>query len=323
MLVLGLQGSPRKKGNTDILLEAFMGAARDLGAATETIHASERDIQPCKEYIVCEKKGFCPIKDEMNAIYALLRRAEVVVAASPVFFYGITAQLKALIDRCQTLWARKYKLGLKDPHSERRRGLLLGVAATKGKHIFDGMELTAKYFFDGISAGYDGCIGYRQVESKGEMADHPTYLTDMKAAAARLVGGLGKRRRLLFVSEADACRGQMAGAFTRLLAGDRLDVVTAGTHPAQAVDTAMQAAMADEGIDLGFHAPRPLAAARAEGGADWVVTIGKAASGAGTPSARGEYWDLPNPVGGSMTQMRDCRDEIKRQVAALAARLAE
>jgi multimeric flavodoxin WrbA/protein-tyrosine-phosphatase len=320
MLVLGLQGSPRKNGNTDILLESFMTAARDLGAATETIYVSKRDIQPCEEYIVCEKRGFCPIKDEMNTIYALLRRAEVVVAASPVFFYGITAQLKALMDRCQTLWARKYKLGLRDPHSERRKGLLLAVAATKGKHLFEGMELTAKYFFDGISAAYDGCIGYREVEARGEMTGHPTYLKDMSTAAARLVGSLAKRRRLLIVSQSDACRGQMAGAFARALAGDRLDVLTAGTHPATGIGKAMPAAMAEKGIDLGFHAPRDLEAVLAEGTPDWVVTIGPPTPTLRVETARVTHWDLPNPAEESMTQVRNLRDEIERQVAELTAR---
>jgi multimeric flavodoxin WrbA/protein-tyrosine-phosphatase len=321
MLVLGLQGSPRKKGNSDILLGTFMAAARDLGAATETVFVAERDIQPCKEYIVCEKKGFCPIKDEMNAIYTLLRRAEVIVAASPVFFYGITAQLKALVDRCQTLWARKYKLGLKDPHSDRRKGLLLGVAATKGKHLFEGMELTAKYFFDGISAAYDGCIGYREVEAKGDMAAHATYRIDMNAAAARLVGDLAKRRRLLFLSQGDACRGQMAGAFARILAGDRLDVVTAGTHPAMGVEKTVPAAMAEKGIDLGFHTPRSLDAVLVEGAPDGVVSIGQKKPALPFKTTYTTHWDLPNPAEGSMTQIRNLRDEIQRQVAEVTARL--
>jgi arsenate reductase (thioredoxin) len=321
MLVLGLQGSPRKKGNTDILLAAFMAAARQLGAATETITVVEREIQPCKEYIVCEKKGFCPIKDEMNAIYALLRRAEVVVVASPVFFYGVTAQLKALIDRCQTLWARKYKLGLKDPHAERRRGLLLGVAATRGKQLFDGMELTTKYFFDGISAQYDGCIAYRGVEAKGDMADHPTYLADMTQAAQRLMGDLKTRRRLLFLSEGDACRSQMAGAFARVRAGERLDVVTAANRPAAAVDKAMQAVMAEKGIDLGYHTPRSLDAVLAEGPPDMVVTVGALDDRRNYKDAASVHWDLPNPPQESMREMRRLRDQIESLVGQLIEQL--
>jgi arsenate reductase (thioredoxin) len=321
MLVLGLQGSPRKKGNTDILLSAFMTAVHRLGAETETITVAERDIQPCREYIVCEKKGFCPIKDEMNAIYTLLRRAEVVVAASPVFFYGISAQLKALVDRCQTLWARKYKLGLKDPLSQRRRGLLLAVAATRGKQLFDGVELTAKYFFDGISAQYEGCIAYRGVEAKGDMADHPTYLADLSAAARRLVGNLKTRRRLLFLSQGDACRSQMAGAFARILGGERLDVITAARRPAPTVDKAMQAVMAEKGIDLGYYAPRNLETSRAEGSPDVVVYMGTGAPHHNFQDAEAIHWDLPNPPQASMSGMRDMRDQIETLVGQLLERI--
>ena len=73
MLVLGLQGSPRK-GNTDYLLTTFMSEAEKLGARTHVVDATKRNILPCKEYIVCEKKGFCPIDDDMkHDIYPLLR----------------------------------------------------------------------------------------------------------------------------------------------------------------------------------------------------------------------------------------------------------
>ena len=136
MLALGLQGSPRKKGNSDVLLSMFMQALERLGAETLTIDVCRRAIEPCKELVVCEKKGFCPIDDDMSReIYGLLRRADIVVAASPVFFYGVTAQLKALIDRCQTLWARRYTLKLNDPGHRTRRGFMLAVGATAGKQL--------------------------------------------------------------------------------------------------------------------------------------------------------------------------------------------
>jgi len=100
MLVLGLQGSPRKKGNSDFLLSLFMDQARQLGAQTIVIETDKKHIVPCKEYTTCERKGFCPIKDDMKyEIYGLLREADVLVAATPVFFFNVTAQLKSLIDR--------------------------------------------------------------------------------------------------------------------------------------------------------------------------------------------------------------------------------
>jgi multimeric flavodoxin WrbA len=153
MLVLGLQGSPRKKGNTNYLLSTFMDEAEKFGARTQVVDATHKNIIPCKEYIVCEKKGFCPIDDDMkDEIYPLLREADVIVLASPVFFYNVTAQLKALIDRSQTLWARKYKLNLTDPARNYRRGFLLSVGATKGKNLFEGIDLTAQYFFEPTGA---------------------------------------------------------------------------------------------------------------------------------------------------------------------------
>ena len=109
-----------------------------------------------------KKKGFCPIDDDVrDEIYPLLRQAEVVVIATPIFFYNMTAQLKAVIDRCQTFWARKYKLKLKDPGANMRRGFLLAVGATRGKNLFEGLNLTTQYFFDAIGAQFEGSLTYR------------------------------------------------------------------------------------------------------------------------------------------------------------------
>ncbi|MCG8618354.1 MAG: flavodoxin family protein, partial [Desulfobacterales bacterium] len=113
MFVLGIQGSPRKNGNCEYLLSAFLKECETRGARTETIRPHNLDIGPCKELIVCEKKGFCPIRDQMEELgYEKIRQADVVVLASPVFFYGVTAQVKVFIDRCQMFWGRKYKLRL-------------------------------------------------------------------------------------------------------------------------------------------------------------------------------------------------------------------
>ena len=83
MLILGLNGSPRKNGNTSILLSEFMEEAEKLGAVTRTIIADKKNILPCKEYKTCESKGFCPIDDDMeNEIYSLLWDADLIVIAT-------------------------------------------------------------------------------------------------------------------------------------------------------------------------------------------------------------------------------------------------
>ena len=77
----------------------------------------------------------------------LLREAEIVVVASPVFFYSVTSQLKALIDRSQTFWSRKYRFKLSDPLKKTRKGCYLSMGGSSGKQLFEGVDLVARYFF--------------------------------------------------------------------------------------------------------------------------------------------------------------------------------
>ncbi|MBI5062341.1 MAG: NAD(P)H-dependent oxidoreductase [Desulfatitalea sp.] len=317
MLALGLQGSPRKKGNSDVLLSMFMQALERQGAETLTIDTCRRAIEPCKELVVCEKKGFCPIDDDMSReIYGLLRRADIVVAASPVFFYGVTAQLKALIDRCQTLWARRYTLKLNDPGHRTRRGFMLAVGATSGKQLFDGLNLTAKYFYDGISAEYDCTLAYRHIEKRGEMAAHPTAQAEVEQAAQSLMYGLLNRPKVLFACRENACRSQMAAAFARLHGGDRWDVASVGSQPAAQVNPDMVAVMAEKGIDMGFLTTQGLDAALEHHRPAAIVTMGCGEQCPLVPGARREDWDLPDPAGQSIEAMRAIRDRIEAKVKA-------
>jgi arsenate reductase (thioredoxin) len=317
MLILGLQGSPRRKGNTNFLLSAFLEAAERQGAATQALQVAERNILPCKEYVVCEKKGYCPIDDDMaREIYGLLRRAEVVVLASPIFFYNMTAQLKALVDRCQTFWARKYRLKLSDPLKATRRGYLLSVGATKGKNLFEGLQLTAKYFFDAIDARYEGSLLYRGIEGSKDLARHPTVMEDVERAVADLMAPFSRRKKVLFLGRENACRSQMAAAFAQHLAGDRLEVSTGGSQPAAKVDAEMVQAMAEKGIDMAFRVPRAADTALSGNTPDLVVTIGGAPFPAGAGAQRLD-WDLPDPPGQTPEARRALRDDIESRVKQL------
>jgi multimeric flavodoxin WrbA len=317
MLALGLQGSPRKKGNSDLLLAAFMNALEERGARTHVVQVTRQHIEPCKELTVCEKKGLCPIQDDMDReVYPLLRRADIIVAASPVFFYNVSAQLKALIDRCQAFWARKHMLKLRDPGHLVRRGFLLAVGASRGKQLFDGFHLTAKYFYDAVDAQYSGSLTFRGVEGRGEILNHPDMATDVERAAAELMDGLDSRRKVLFACRENACRSQMAAAFARWYGGDRLDVLSAGSQPAEAVNPLMVEAMQEKGIDMAFIAPRSLEAATAVASPDEIVTMGCGEQCPVVPGAKVHDWDLPDPAGRSVEFMRDVRDRIERQVKA-------
>ncbi len=99
MKILGIVGSPRKGGNTEILVEEALAAAREAGAQTEIILLADKNIAGCDGCGSCGETGACKIKDDMQNIYPQLEAADAVVFGTPVYFGGVTSQAKALIDR--------------------------------------------------------------------------------------------------------------------------------------------------------------------------------------------------------------------------------
>ena len=191
MKVLGILGSPRKGGNTELLLEEALKGAEAEGAEVERLRLTDYNIIPCKECLACYKDGNCIILDDMAKIYPKLLEADIILLASPIFFYGVTAWAKALIDRCQALWSRKYQL--KDPsygkEGRKRKGFFISVGGTKGQKTFEGAILTAKYFFDVLNAEYAGELVLREVDAKGDVLKHPEALQQAFEAGRKLVLG--------------------------------------------------------------------------------------------------------------------------------------
>ena len=188
MKILGIWGSPRKGGNSDILLNAFLDGAREAGAEVERIALRELKITPCLEIYHCFKDGTCPIKDDMLPLYEKLLAADVVALASPIFFYSVSAQAKAMIDRTQALWSRRYQLKQDFPGPD-RQGVLLCTGATHGKLLFVSARLVAKYFFDAINVTYAAEILVRGVDEKGAILEKVDVLEDAKNLGRRLAQG--------------------------------------------------------------------------------------------------------------------------------------
>jgi len=188
MHVLGIWGSPRQGGNSAVLIDAFLEGAAQGGAAVEKISLGKLKISPCLEIYHCFKHGTCPIKDDMRPLYDQLLAADVVALASPIFFYGVSAQAKAFIDRTQALWARRYVLKQDFPGPE-RQGVLLCTGATHGKLLFVGARLTAKYFFDAINVSYAAEILVRGVDEKGAILGRPEVLAAARDLGRRLAQG--------------------------------------------------------------------------------------------------------------------------------------
>ncbi len=185
--VLGIMGSPRLKGNTALLLDEALKGAQSQHAEVKSLLVDKLKIEPCREYYACLKDGNCMIRDDMDDVYPELLSADAIIVAAPIFFYGLPAQLKALIDRCQALWARRYVL--KQNPGDSRRGAFIAVGATKGPKLFEGSILTVKYFFKTIGATYVDELLIRGVDKKGEILQHPTALSDAFQLGKRLAQG--------------------------------------------------------------------------------------------------------------------------------------
>jgi len=97
--ILGICGSPKKRSNTLILLGEALEAAREKGAETDVIRLIEKDIKPCNDDHICEKKKICPIKDDFLEVFDKMVKADGLLFGSPVYCGGVTPWIKSLIDR--------------------------------------------------------------------------------------------------------------------------------------------------------------------------------------------------------------------------------
>lgn len=102
--ILILSGSPRRNGNSDILCDEFARGAKEAGHEVEKIRVAEKNIGYCRACYACRGTGICAIKDDMAEVMQKIIDADVLVLASPVYFYSIDAQHKALIDRTVARW---------------------------------------------------------------------------------------------------------------------------------------------------------------------------------------------------------------------------
>ncbi len=196
MKVFAFNGSPRKGGNIDLLLAEAERAVNAAGQAGGEGHGHEWtrfdlntiNIRACQDCGGCEKTGACVINDDMVQIRQAIRDADRIILASPVFFFGLSAQTKAMIDRCQAFWCEKYLL--KRPLPEGlfgRKGLLLLVGGMKKEVGIQCSETTARAFFRTVSIPEHETQGFLDVDEKGAIAKHATAMADVYHAAERLV----------------------------------------------------------------------------------------------------------------------------------------
>jgi len=186
--VLGIAGSPRRGGNTDLLLNEVMRGAASRGAEVKTVILKNLKIAPCQHCDACLEAGNCRIQDDMQMVYRELEAADRIVLASPIQFMTVTADMKAMIDRCQALWARKYVLKIPPLGEEReRRGLFIAVGGRTVANLFEPALATVKALFNTLNITYASGLLFRGIDEKGAITKHPDALKQAFLAGQKLV----------------------------------------------------------------------------------------------------------------------------------------
>ncbi len=186
--LVAIYGSPRRDGNTATLLQAAVKGARGQGATVREVILRDHKISPCLEIYNCIKTGSCAIQDDFPPILADIEASNGIMLASPIFFYTVSAHTKIFMDRCQSLWVRKYWIQ-KKPWGRKegtRQGLFIAVGATRGKKLFDGALLTVRYFFDVLDIGQWDKLLCRGLDHKGEAAKDAALLQRALQAGEKL-----------------------------------------------------------------------------------------------------------------------------------------
>lgn len=183
MKVMGIAGSARRGGNTDILLDEFLSAVPTASHSVQRIIAP-LSIRPC---LGCDKcvSGRCVQEDAMQDLYPILDEADLIVLAAPVYFYGIPGHVKMMIDRGQLFFNQRRTLGLTSGRN--KKGVFLSCAATSGAKLFDGAVLTVKYWYEALGCEYVGDALFRGVDGKGDILRLPGAPEKTRELARRLL----------------------------------------------------------------------------------------------------------------------------------------
>lgn len=185
--VLGLLGSPRLDGCAAQLLDSALDGARSVGAEAERLDLATMNISPCRECRACDSSASCSQrKDDMGLLYTRIREVDAIVLSSPIFFMGVSAQTKAMIDRCQCFWVEKYVMGKRVYDGrERPKGLFVSCAGSPKATIFEPALHVVKAFFAAIDFQYAGEVLLGHTDDPG--------LGPRKDAALKLAYDAGRR----------------------------------------------------------------------------------------------------------------------------------
>jgi len=183
--VVGILGSPRRGGNSEILLDRCLDAARVNGVGVEKIVLNTMKFAACQECPDITKDGRCKIKDGMQEIYPVIEQADAIVVASPVFFGSVSAQTKMMIDRFQCQWLGIYFFKTYK-NLKKKKGVFLSVEGSDRQDFFDNAKAVVKNFFVTVGASYRYELLCSRVDGKGDIYKYPACIREAEEIGRNL-----------------------------------------------------------------------------------------------------------------------------------------
>lgn len=188
--MLVINGSPRKGGNTETVLNAFVEGAKEAGAEVTVIRLVEIDHKNCKGCNSCHKNGVCVIRDALTPVFDQMLQSDILVLASPIYSMSVTAEMKSFIDRGQFLWAQKFirkTLVFDADHLKKHKGVFLGTSGQDLPYIFDSAFPVVRAFFNDSGFSYAENVLFPGMDKHGGVQGWPESVVEAKKRGKEIV----------------------------------------------------------------------------------------------------------------------------------------
>ncbi len=188
--IIALNGSPRKNGNTETVLNAFLKGAEEAGATYENIRLSSLSFKNCLGCNACHKKGVCVLTDDLTQLFEKIAECDVLVLASPIYSMTVTAEMKGFIDRGQFLWAQKFKtqtLAFSEEHLQKHVGVFLSTSGQDLPIIFDAAFPVVRALFNDAGFSYTENVLFAGMDVHGGVKAWPESVETAREKGKALV----------------------------------------------------------------------------------------------------------------------------------------
>jgi multimeric flavodoxin WrbA len=177
-VVFGIVGSPRRNGNTEILVDEVLKAAEENGASAQKVILSKLDISPCRACDVCRKTGKCVQQDDMVELFAQIEKSDVLVLGTPVYWWGPTAQFKAFLDR----WYSVYDQGI---FKEKETVLVIPLEDTT-ESTYNPILAMFKAIMEYLHMTHVATVLAPGVHERGAVRDHQEFIDSAREIGSKL-----------------------------------------------------------------------------------------------------------------------------------------